>query len=784
MENLLAKSGAGGATLLEHTDDVCDAGDAIWHCVAADLAELLPSLPDSFATWRKAAERLHDVMKANTAYQKMVTTAGKTDERQPVRHEILAAAFLTGEGSLAEWFAGLLPAPAERWAVIWGIAAHHFKMIDPARNPKAPAYRDADTAREVTLQFGHEDMLKLLKPVSELFAKEGVPTLIDLKFLVGADDDGSLRDRIDDYLSLASAAWEKIQRLSQHKMQIAILKALVASADAAGSATVEKQVSTAAWVRDSLSCRLRPEDLDPVLAKDLGSNLERAKAFQTQVGSSDRLITVVAAGCGNGKTTAAYLWARKWANGKKLFFCYPTTGTATAGYIGYLAYHDGLRKDLMHGRSEVDLESIRSTREDAPEEATVKIESLRAWSANVVNCTVDTVLGLMQTQRRGVYSFPAFAAGAFVFDEIHAYDAKLWGGLLRFLKEFPGVRALLMSASIPEHRKKQLREVVGERMGEIVPGDKDLEGHNRYLLRLRTTRDACFEEVKAALAKDQKILWVCNTVGDAIKLAEDVRAWFPVPIIYHSRFRYMDRAGSAGKPGRQQQVVDAFEYQRDGPQKGRRSRPGPTLVIATQVCEMSLDISADLLVTATCPLPSLVQRMGRLNRYASGDDAWPCLFYPFEGLPYNEVPEWTELRGDCIASMKAARDAVEELRDIPCSQRDLAERLDAMVDSEVPEMYSALFDDGWITEPMPVRDGDQSVTVVLKRDLPEIESALGKNRKYWSAGKLAPWTIPMSYPKWLKPYEWETVGPYPLASDTDITYSVEEGAQWVGKKQP
>ena len=53
-----------------------------------------------------------------------------------------------------------------------------------------------------------------------------------------------------------------------------------------------------------------------------------------------------------------------------------------------------------------------------------------------------------------------FAAGAFVFDEVHAYDAKLWGGLLRFLMEFPGVPALLMSASIPQHRQKQLKNVV------------------------------------------------------------------------------------------------------------------------------------------------------------------------------------------------------------------------------------------------------------------------------------------------------------------------------------
>jgi CRISPR-associated endonuclease/helicase Cas3 len=776
MDKLLAKSGEDGATLLEHTQDVADAGNAIWQSVASDLRELIPSLPEQLEVWRAAAERLHDLMKANSAYQKMVSTAGKTEDRQPVRHELLAAAFLSGDGPLAAWFAKLMPDESERWAMVWAIAAHHFKMIDPVRNAKSPAYRDAKVAPNVTLFFGHPDVRQILTDAASLFKTKDIPTLVDLTYQTIDDDEESLRERITDYLDLASAAWEKVGRKTQNKALIAVLKALLSAADAAGSATAEKNLLTMEWVAESLNRRLSLADLQPVLTKDLGANREHAKPFQTAVGNSQNLVTVVTAGCGNGKTTAAYLWAAKWAIGKKLYFLYPTTGTATAGYEDYLAPHGDLDKALLHGRSQVDLAAIHGTNEESADEAAKKIESLRAWNPKVASCTVDTVLGLMQTQRRGVYSFPAFAAGAFVFDEIHAYDAKLWGGMLRFLKEFPGVRALLMSASIPPHRQKQLREIVGDRMGDIIKGDEKLEGHKRYRLQKRESAAACVEEVKAALAKKQKVLWVCNTVKDAIETAKLFRESSSAePIIYHSRFRYCDRVK------RQKRVIEEFAYHKNGPTKGQRVKSEASLVIATQVCEMSLDISADLLVTAECPLPSLVQRLGRLNRYASGDDAWPCLVYPFEGLPYNENPEWVELHGDCIASMKAAREAVRELDNEPCSQRDLAERLDCMIDSEVPEMYSALFDDGWVTEPMPVRDSDQSVTVILETDIEEIQSVLGKNRKFWSAGKLAPWTIPMNYPKWLKPFDWPTVGPYPRAFDEFLSYTVEEGAQWVRK---
>jgi hypothetical protein len=182
-------------------------------------------------------------------------------------------------------------------------------------------------------------------------------------------------------------------------------------------------------------------------------------------------------------------------------------------------------------------------------------------------------------------------------------------------------------------------------------------------------------------------------------------------------------------------------------------------------------------------LPALVQRLGRLNRYAEQDDPWPCLIYPFQGLPYNEDPTGIDLYGDCIASMAATRAAVTELASEACSQQDLADRLDQMIDAETPEMYSALFDDGWVTEPMPVRDGDQSITVIRQGDLAEIEGNLGPNRKRWSAGKLAPWTIPMNYHKGLRPQDWgEPAGPYSVAPDDALSYSEEEGAQWIAKR--
>ncbi len=54
---------------------------------------------------------------------------------------------------------------------------------------------------------------------------------------------------------------------------------------------------------------------------------------------------------------------------------------------------------------------------------------------------------------------------------------------------------------------------------------------------------------------------------------------------------------------------------------GDRERKGDLIVIATQAVEAGVDVSARLLITELAPWSSLVQRMGRCNRYADIPDA-------------------------------------------------------------------------------------------------------------------------------------------------------------------
>jgi CRISPR-associated endonuclease/helicase Cas3 len=72
-----------------------------------------------------------------------------------------------------------------------------------------------------------------------------------------------------------------------------------------------------------------------------------------------------------------------------------------------------------------------------------------------------------------MYCFPAIAQAAFVFDEVHCYDDKLFGALLRFL-EVVKAPMLLMSASFLPWQIKEIEQAVGESVN-IMQGPQDLE---------------------------------------------------------------------------------------------------------------------------------------------------------------------------------------------------------------------------------------------------------------------------------------------------------------------
>jgi CRISPR-associated endonuclease/helicase Cas3 len=167
----------------------------------------------------------------------------------------------------------------------------------------------------------------------------------------------------------------------------------------------------------------------------------------------------------------------------------------------------------------------------------------------------------------------------------------------------------LDSIDFRETRQRELAEPIRvpaeERRGHIWDNEKTLEWR----------RDVSTEEELARVAFDghrpgTQTLIVVNTVKRAVETMKALEKATkkakdgPELALAHARFRPHERA--------------AWSFL--GKEAENALPPGGRIIVATQVVEAGVDISAALLVTDIAPYPSLVQRFGRAGRRA-GDSA-------------------------------------------------------------------------------------------------------------------------------------------------------------------
>jgi CRISPR-associated endonuclease/helicase Cas3 len=560
-------------------------------------------------------------------------------------------------------------------------------------------------------------------------------------------------DAMDSWVEQVTAWWRSLG--TDERRFTAALKALVLAADVAGSAIPRAGDDPVNWSEKVLGRVCTETVLNTVVSASLEDKAPRP--FQLAVETSPTRMTFVRAGCGSGKTTAAYMWAARNAPGRKLFFCYPTTGTASQGFADYVPPPIADAR-LVHSRAVVDLEDVltngQADQQDQLDWLT-RFRTLAGWDAPITVCTVDTVLGLIQNNRTGLFSFPLIANAAFVFDEIHQYDEPLFGSLLHFLRAMRGLPILMMTASLPRSRLALLQDLaasLGERL-TIVDGPAGLEAIARYQLK-RADLEAAWKEACAAIGRGESVLWVANTVDRAAALAQRARQAGLPAIPYHSRYRYGDRVG------RHNAVVRAF--------RSRRRRG--MIAITTQVCEVSLNISADLLVTELGPVAAIIQRLGRLNRFVTEEvPGRPCpalIVEPPDSLPYREE------------DLADARAWLDEIGEGPASQALLAAAFDSR---EVPDLKpevavrSSWLDGGLCAAGTPLREAGTTIPVIREEDAAQLSRRSTAQR----SREVIRLTIPM--PLRAVQHEigsWRREGAALVAPSGRMTYSKTFGGSW------
>jgi CRISPR-associated endonuclease/helicase Cas3 len=624
---------------------------------------------------------------------------------------------------LAKWLSGAVPDDAEYLLAVVAAAGHHRKFT-----ASAVAAPDEGAGTEIRLLTEHEDFARVTDLARAAFSLPAAPTVPTVVI------PANRRSRPEGTLSRFEEEWDEARaEVGDSRKLLALCKALVLAADVAGSA-LPRAGEGSGWIAQELAHRADGLALRGIA--DLALRGLPPRPFQLEVAESREPVTLVTAGCGTGKTLGAYLWASEVGAGRQIWFTYPTTGTATEGFRDYVVSAD-VDGRLEHSRAAVDLE-ILGLDGHAPERD--QLESLRLWGAKVVTATVDALLGIVQNQRKGLTAWPGIAHSALIFDEVHAYDDRLFGALCRFLEALPGLPVLLMTASLPDSRRERLEEVVRRAHGSSlreVKGPEALEELPRYLLRRDLEPEA---EVARCLDSGGKVLWVSNTVNRCVAVGDhgsDRR-----PEIYHSRFRYRDRVA------RHASVIEAFRHD------------GVAFATTTQVAEMSLDLSADLLVTDLAPVPALIQRLGRLNRRSTPETPIPprpFLVIPFHGNPYDD---------EALAGARCWLDSLPE-RDL--SQRDLVAAWE-QTDREEAPVYSRWLDGGFHTVPDALREDSPGLTVILAEDARAVEAGEADVEEV---------ALPMPPPPrdvdWRN---WRRVAWTPVAPSAAIHYDPRRGARW------
>jgi CRISPR-associated endonuclease/helicase Cas3 len=645
-----------------------------------------------------AACGLHDLGKANDGFQRAVR--GERDA-QVMRHEHLSALILILP-QLRNWLASCPLIDAD--IVASAVAGHHLKA-SPKKETYYPSIGEklGDVADLLTVQIDATDFNAVLNQVAARLGMREcdaqVLALWSYKPGVGQDI-GMLSKTLIENFRCKRAMLKG--SAGQQNLLLAV-KAAVIAADAAGSGLVREGHSIDAWIAESFDesklldgVRIGKRVITPRVA-EIEAKTKKVfvwNDFQDGAASlPDRALLLAA--CGSGKTLAAWRWIQSCLaqhSRQRVIFLYPTRATATEGFRDYVSHAPEADAALLHGTSAYELQDMFTNPTDSRSNRNYDTEdrlyALGYWKRRIFSATVDQFLGFMQQVYRSVCLLPVLADSIVVFDEIHSFDKALFSSLKRFLERFD-VPVLCMTASLPKRRRDDLVTLGFKVFPDAADQFADLErlaGLPRYRVETLDSQQAALCKAQEAVRGNNRCLWVVNTVDRCQQLARKLNA-----LCYHSRFTLDDRTE------RHRKVVSAFQ-------------PGnpPIIAVTTQVCEMSLDLDAQVLISEVAPITAMIQRMGRCNRHAK-DGTSPVgqvYFYaPQKQEPYN------------VEDMRGATDFVTAIQGTSISQTRLEELLEQYGPNEPePDRIAAFIDDGFWSRGgrEDLRDGlDFSVPAIL-----------------------------------------------------------------------
>jgi len=327
---------------------------------------------------------------------------------------------------------------------------------------------------------------------------------------------------------------------------------------------------------------------------------------------------VLRAPCGSGKTEACYV---SLFFGKNSFPCKLIYSLPTRALVEDVS--ERIKQGICKIGSPLSVSAQHGANSEDP-----------FFKSNIIVATIDQTVGaycctpLSLPVHLGNIPAGAAVSSFLCFDEAHVYDHIL--GLQSMLVlieravelELP---FLVMSATLPDSFIEWFKnhEKIGDKVAIVEGNDADVPKRlNRHVVLRWNGKLLEPKDLLKSAYSWRRIMVVCNTVNRAQELysfvKDDLEKYDFNVYLLHSRFLDQHR----------KLIEDHAKASLKNPDK-------KTCLFTTQVCEVGLDISCDLLFTELAPPDSLVQRIGRCAREGGSGEVW--VFDVEHSAPYDNA---------------------------------------------------------------------------------------------------------------------------------------------------
>ncbi len=495
---------------------------------------------------------LHDIGKTHPKFQEALFSKSKPTEEKVFRHEIASILFLP-------------LFPKEEWnQLIEMVIAHH-------KSPETSEKKGNGIIDLIEIE-GEEEIFDFHTSQWDDWSKDALQILdsfgITSKYL-SLDDAQEAFDYCIDYCENLGSGWSEykgILNIADH----------IASSIYDATETISEQLFNIPNL-EQYNALERKSELFPLSLISVESKCPHS---------------LVIAPTGAGKTD--YLFRR--CNGR-VFYTLPFQASINAMYHrvrDFLPDDTDIR--LQHSTSRLQIDDKNNFEE--------KVMQSKAGAAIKI-LTPHQLAALIC----GTKGFEAIALDIrecdVILDEIHCYSDVSQAMVIEIVKVLVrlGCRIHLGSATMPTVLTDMLLDILGRDNVLITKlDDNELDKFDRHRIIKCDTADLPINTVSEYIEQNQKVLVVCNKVDTAQARYDSLKETFPnIPILLlHSRFKRADRAQK--------------EFELINTYNNREVNPDACIVVSTQVVEVSLDISFDVMFTDAAPIDAMIQRFGRINR--------------------------------------------------------------------------------------------------------------------------------------------------------------------------